>query len=184
MHQEDETVEAALGVGQGSAGSEIGENTVAITVSNTFLVRYNAHTDPLFNKYKILKIQDLLKHEQLQWAYKAHEGLLPKSVTDHIVKNCADTTMSLRSQDQKALPRNSSETSTTSGIRQNWNLLETHYREIDNMLQFKQWTNDLLRKDYIFVCKDPKCPSCWDLYVPQAETELDNITDENMLSNN
>ncbi len=148
---------------------------------NVSLVRYNAHTDPLFNKDKILKIQDLLKHEQLQWAYKAHKGLVPNSVTDHIVKNCADTAMSLRSKEQKVFPRNSSETSTTVGIQQNWNLLETHYREIDNMLQFKQWTNDLIRKDYTFVCKDPKCPSCWDVYVPQ--TELDNIIDENMTQN-
>ncbi len=39
--------------------------------------KYNAHTDPLFKNGKLLKIEDILKLNELKFYYKFENGSLP-----------------------------------------------------------------------------------------------------------
>jgi hypothetical protein len=39
--------------------------------------KYNAHTEPLFKNLKLLKIEDILKLNELKFYHKFENGLLP-----------------------------------------------------------------------------------------------------------
>ena len=40
------------------------------------------HTDPVFKKLRIMKIEDLIKFELCKLAYQVKENLLPKPILD------------------------------------------------------------------------------------------------------
>ena len=46
---------------------------------------YLAHTDPLFSKLKLLKLDDLYKHQLGIYMYKSTKGKLPDSIPIHNV---------------------------------------------------------------------------------------------------
>ncbi len=50
------------------------------------LSSYNAHTEPLFKKLKLLKLEDLLKLNELKFFYKYTNQMLP----EYFSPNCAD----------------------------------------------------------------------------------------------
>ena len=63
---------------------------------------YLAHTDPLFSKLKLLKLDDLYKHQLGIYMYKSTKGLLPDSMSSmvipiHNVLYCIDSTFALQS---------------------------------------------------------------------------------------
>jgi hypothetical protein len=47
--------------------------------------KYNSHTEPIFKKFEILKIQDLFKVQDLKFYYKLQNGLLPKYFSDNLI---------------------------------------------------------------------------------------------------
>lgn len=42
--------------------------------------KYNSHTEPLFKKLNLLKIQDIISHNELKFYYKYINNQLPKSI--------------------------------------------------------------------------------------------------------
>ena len=46
---------------------------------------YLAHTDPLFSKLKLLKLDDLYKHQFGIYMYKSTKGLLPDSMSSMVI---------------------------------------------------------------------------------------------------
>ena len=46
---------------------------------------YLAHTDPLFSKLKLLKLDDLYKHQLGIYMYKSAKGLLPDSMSSMVI---------------------------------------------------------------------------------------------------
>ena len=46
---------------------------------------YLAHTDPLFSKLKLLKLDDLYKHQLGIYMYKSTKGLLPDSMSSMVI---------------------------------------------------------------------------------------------------
>ena len=49
--------------------------------------KYNAHSDPLFTKLRILKFDDILKLERLTIAHKYKHGKLPLAFTKDFLKS-------------------------------------------------------------------------------------------------
>ena len=47
--------------------------------------QYLAHTDPLFSKLKLLKLDDLYKHQLGIYMYKSAKGLLPDSMSSMVI---------------------------------------------------------------------------------------------------
>ena len=46
--------------------------------------KYNAHTDPIFKKYKLLKLDDIFKLQCLKFYYRYRNGNIP----EYFLKNC------------------------------------------------------------------------------------------------
>ena len=46
------------------------------------LSKYNAHTEPIFKNLRLLKVNDILKQQELKFYYKFKHGLLPKYLLD------------------------------------------------------------------------------------------------------
>ena len=47
---------------------------------------YLAHTNPLFSKLKLLKLDDLYKHQLGIYMYKSTKGLLPDSISSMLIR--------------------------------------------------------------------------------------------------
>ena len=58
---------------QGNRLNTIQKKAIRIITSN----RYNSHTEPLFKQLNMLKLEDLLKLQQLKFYFKFNEGSLP-----------------------------------------------------------------------------------------------------------
>ena len=58
---------------QGNRLNKIPKKAILIITSN----RYNSHTEPLFKQLNMLKLEDLLKLQQLKFYFKFNEGSLP-----------------------------------------------------------------------------------------------------------
>ena len=58
---------------QGNRLNEIQKKAIRIITLN----KYNSHTEPLVKQLTILKIEDLLKLQQLKFYFKLNEGSLP-----------------------------------------------------------------------------------------------------------
>ena len=58
---------------QGNRLNKIQKKAIRIITSN----RYNPHTEPLFRQLNMLKLEDLLKVQQLKFYFKCNEGSLP-----------------------------------------------------------------------------------------------------------
>ena len=56
------------------------------------------HTDPVFKKLRIMKIEDLIKFELCKLAYQVKENLLPKPILDlfNVNKNTLDIILGLK----------------------------------------------------------------------------------------
>ena len=53
--------------------NKIQKKAIRIITSN----KYNSHTEPLFKQLNMLKLEDLLKLQQLKFYFKFNEGSLP-----------------------------------------------------------------------------------------------------------
>ena len=58
---------------QGNRLNKIRKKAIRIITSS----RYNSHTEPLFKQLNMLKLEDLLKLQQLKFYFKFNEGSLP-----------------------------------------------------------------------------------------------------------
>ena len=58
---------------QGNRLNKIQKKAIRIIISN----RYNSHTEPIFKQLNMLKLEDLLKLQQLKFYFKFNEGSLP-----------------------------------------------------------------------------------------------------------
>ncbi len=70
------------------------------------LSKYNAHTEPLFKSHKILKIEDILKLQELKFYYKIKHNKLPSYLQQLPLKPNSDFhSYATRSRNKIHLPR-------------------------------------------------------------------------------
>ncbi len=67
--------------------------------------KYNAHTEPLFKKLKLLKIEDILKLNEIKFYYKLTNGKLPvyfqhQTITNNAEIDRNDTHFSLKQNNE------------------------------------------------------------------------------------
>ncbi len=69
------------------------------------LSKYNAHTEPIFKQLKLLKVQDILKQQELKFYYKYKHGMLPVYLQNlPFFTNAAQHTYNTRQQHKIHLP--------------------------------------------------------------------------------
>ena len=112
---------------------------------------YLAHTDPLFSKLKLLKLDDLYKHQLGIYMYKSTKGLLPDSMSSMVIPIHNVHNHNLRNQNGYYIHH----------VRTNcrkftihytgptfWNTLPLQLREAVSENQFKRKLKDFLVSKY------------------------------------
>ena len=112
---------------------------------------YLAHTDPLFSKLKLLKLDDLYKHQLGIYMYKSTKGLLPDSMSSMVIPIHNVHDHNLRNQNGYYIHH----------VRTNcrkftihytgpkfWNTLPQQLREAVSENQFKRKLKDFLVSKY------------------------------------
>ena len=112
---------------------------------------YLAHTDPLFSKLTLLKLDDLYKHQLGIYMYKSTKGLLPDSMSSMVIPIHNVHDHNLRNQNVYYIHH----------VRTNcrkftihctgpkfWNTLPQQLREAVSENQFKRKLKDLLVSKY------------------------------------
>ena len=121
---------------------------------------HNAHTDPLFRRYKILKFPDLMKRECVIWVFKAKNNILPETVCNLIMEDNTANGRVTRTQTNNKIPRNTKETETLRLMKQEWNSLPSDIRDSEDFESFKQLTLKYYLNRYETVCDRKDCEEC------------------------
>ena len=117
-----------------------------------------SHSDPLFLKYKILKVNDLVDYNQAIFMYKYTNKLLPYSF-ENIFKKLGNFERSLNYQLDilnlsllKYLP--------SSSLLKIWNNLPLDLKRSNSLSIFKNRLLNSLFENYMTMCYKPNCNSC------------------------
>ena len=123
-----------------------------------FNVKYNAHTDPIFLKLRVLKFNDLLNLNQSYFVHSFIYDKLPPSFNNFFSKlpsfdrNLSLCTTLLRNSQLKLLP------SYTLPLL--WNSLPLSTKRISSASKFKRTYAEKLLSSYSSTCSKTKCYSC------------------------
>ena len=128
-------------------------------VRNVAGMQYNAHTDPLFSRYKILRFRELLQREYILWVFRAKNGLLPAKSTELILNDAASDYACTRSKEHK-LARNTAEVPTICEMKREWNTLPDHILETKDPNLFKTLTLGHYLNKYNSICNRKDCIEC------------------------
>ena len=123
-----------------------------------FNVKYNAHTDPIFLKLRVLKFNDLLNLNQSYFVHSFVYNKLPPSFNNFFSKlpsfdrNLSLCTTLLKNSQLKLLP------SYTLPLL--WNSLPLSTKRISSASKFKRTYAEKLFSYYSSTCSKTNCYSC------------------------
>jgi hypothetical protein len=117
-----------------------------------------SHSDPLFLKYKILKINDLVDFNQAIFMYKYTHKLLPASF-ENIFKKLGNFERSLNYQ-LDILKMCSLQYLPSSSLLKMWNNLPLDLKRSNSLSIFKNRLLNSLFENYRTMCYKPNCYSC------------------------
>ena len=123
-----------------------------------FNAKYNAHTDPIFHKLKVLKFNDLLDLNEICFVHKFIYEKLPSSFDNFFTKlpnfdrNLSLCTIHLKNINLKYFPSYS--------MPLRWNSLPLNIKRISLVLTFKKSYTDILFLNYTVACTKTNCYSC------------------------
>ena len=117
-----------------------------------------SHSDPLFLKYKILKINDLVDFNQAIFMYKYTNKLLPTSF-ENIFKQLGNFERSLNYQID-ILKMSSLQCLPSSSLLKIWNNLPLDLKRSNSLSIFRNRLLNSFFENYITMCYKPICYSC------------------------
>ena len=117
-----------------------------------------SHSDPIFFKYKILKLNDLTDFNQATFMYKYTKNLLPSSFNDTF-KKLGNFERSLNYQID-ILNTGSLEYLPSYALLKIWNNLPLDLKRSTSLGIFKKSLLAMLSDAYISKCNKPSCYSC------------------------
>ena len=117
-----------------------------------------SHSDPLFLKYKILKINDLVDFNQAIFMYKYTHKLLSASF-ENIFKKLGNFERSLNYQ-LDILKMCSLQYLPSSALLKRWNNLPLDLKRSNSLSIFKNRLLNSLFENYMTMCYKPNCYSC------------------------
>ena len=128
--------------------------------------RYNAHTTPIFNELKLLKLEDIFKISLLKFHFKYENNLLPSYFTNIFLPENVQHGHNTRQQDQNR-PQRPNKSTSDKTIRY---YMPTFLEGIPDSIKEKTQTHCIqgfvayakliFINNYIFECTDPNCWPC------------------------
>ena len=112
---------------------------------------YIAHTDPLFSKLKLLKLDDLYKHQLVIFMYKAANSKLPDSMSSMLTRTQNIHKHNLRHQNSyyiQNIRANSRKCTINYSGPVYWNALPSKLKQLVSIQQFKNKLKELLLSKY------------------------------------
>jgi hypothetical protein len=128
--------------------------------------KYNAHTNPLFVKLNILKIHDIYKIQELKFAYKFHNDLLPTYFLNDFIKYKTPSRYETRNPDKYFVPRVKHEYAKQNSRYRIPKLLNETQENITSKISthslagFSKYAKVYLIKQYDTVCHIQDCYIC------------------------
>ena len=123
-----------------------------------------AHTDPLFHKFGILKVQDIVTHQLRIDGYMAFHNKLPLKINSYLVKTSLIHNYCTRKTKFALAAQHSahSKKSVVSRISSEWNLFAEELESVDiSLATFKKKSKLLFLNEYgNFTCMDSNCQNC------------------------
>ena len=130
------------------------------------------HTDPLFLKNGILKIDDLIDLERATHVHRFRHGTLPKSFNDSYLTLKDSESLSRREDPLcyklPAVPGFLSRSPMFLLIKA-WNALPHEVKSIDNPAKFKQAIFEKSLAGYTDICSEENCYSCLNARFPTQD---------------
>ena len=121
-------------------------------------VKYNAHTDKIFVKYRILRFHDLVDFNHACFMFKYVNDKLPNSFNELFSKlNNFERTLSFRTMDINKNPLKLFPSFTLVKL---WNSLSLDLKRSSSLNVFKQKFNKKLFENYQTVCTKNNCYAC------------------------
>ena len=130
--------------------------------------KYNAHTDPLFKKYKLLKIEDIFKTQSLKFLHKQKKGKAPKyfdTIFDTSQNNLTHNHNTRHRNSQQPVITNRETTKNTIrySIPKLFSNLNNDLREKITSLSLEGFKGNLKKiylEKYQSQCTKPRCYVC------------------------
>ena len=120
--------------------------------------RYNSHTGPIFNKYRILRFNDLVDFNQDCLLYNNVNGRLPTSFRNMFEKlSNFERSLSFKSPILKHFQLNHLSTFSMISL---WNKLPLELKRKKSLNIFKSEYSRLLFTNYNLPCNNPRCYTC------------------------
>ena len=117
-----------------------------------------SHSDPIFLKYNILKINDMVDFNQAMFMFKYTNGLLPDSF-ENMFNKLGNFDRSLSYQ-VDLLNFSSLQTFPSYTLLKIWNNLPLELKRSTSINLFKNKIKKALFEKYLLKCNRPNCFSC------------------------
>ena len=120
---------------------------------------YNAHTDPLFKKHKVLKFGDLIRIEMQLLMQSAWSGKLPGRLTNLITATTGGRD-GLRAQSEGRVQRAARDPPLLNSLKATWNVLRTDQRQDIDRVALKAELQRTTLESYTTNCARLHCWDC------------------------
>ena len=142
------------------------------------LSRYNAHTEPLFKQFNLLKIHDIYKQQELKFYFKYMQSYLPDYFTNIILIRFADQhDYYTRRNAEYVTPRLKYNFSKCSVMKRLPSIVNTCTANIlckvhtHSLKGYSDYIKISILNDYDNTCQDPRCYVC--RQIPEQTSEIE-----------
>jgi len=129
--------------------------------------KYNAHTDPLFKRLRLLKVCDIASIQELKFCFKLENGLLPDYfMTNIFIKNSSVHSRNTRSMNNLHVPRIKHEYArqciqyTIAVAFNNCPILIKEKIYTHNLTSYIKYVKNHFLNGYSEICSDINCYVC------------------------
>ena len=132
---------------------------------------YNAHTNPIFKKYNVLKFSDLIRTEMQMLMYDATYGNMPPRLTAFLTGTDHTRREGLRGGTDLRQPRTTRDPPLLNALRVTWNIMDGEQRREASRKSLKA---SLVREaidGYNIHCNDN---ACWDCFGRKLHKEKED----------
>ena len=123
--------------------------------------KYNAHTDPLFQRMEILKFEDILKLQAITILKKLQLGLLPAGLSEFFLQCSSSNTQTRSGTLGLVYPeRQYNQVQVLMNVTKAWNRAPETVRRAKSVKRAKTFAKEHVLQDYVTLCKRVGCPEC------------------------
>ena len=125
-------------------------------------IKDKAHSDPIYSKHKVLKVEDICRQQLHMEGFKALKGQLPGDLSNLLRKPITLHSYNTRGASTTLVSDGKNKFSVLNQVAMEWNSFSISFKNLDLTMSSRRWGSkkDLLKKYEGFKCKNDHGYTC------------------------